>query len=205
MIFFTSLPSCRLSKQYKNQSRPRPSMNLFQRLPLPVLHLGKIPMLGTSKKFLHQFLLLLPDSLLPLFVPILSACYLCGISSVMSQITFGTVGSHFSSDILGRPIMAAITKVTGRSLLNQEAILIWNHIKYDEMSLGFLCFYHPCCYICEVFAPPHLPLFQNQNGKKHQQTNQEKRRQWSDLRPLKVKYTLKYKQFYPKRVFLCQF
>ena len=124
---FTSLPSCRLSKQYKNQSRPRPSMNLFQRLPLPVLHLGKIPMLGTSKKFLHQFLLLLPDSLLPLFVPILSACYLCGISSVMSQITFGTVGSHFSSDILGRPIMAAITKVTGRSLLNQEAILIWNH------------------------------------------------------------------------------
>ena len=46
--FFTSLLSCRLSKQYKNQSRPRPSMNLFQRLPLPVLHLGKIPMLGTS-------------------------------------------------------------------------------------------------------------------------------------------------------------
>ena len=45
--FFTSLPSCRLSKQYKNQSKPRPSMNLFQRLPLPVLHLGKIPMLGT--------------------------------------------------------------------------------------------------------------------------------------------------------------
>ena len=45
---FTSLPSCRLSKQYKNQSWPRPSMNLFQRLPLPVLHLGKIPMLGTS-------------------------------------------------------------------------------------------------------------------------------------------------------------
>ena len=80
----------------------------------------------------------------------------------------------------------------------------WYNIKYNKMSLGFPCFYHPCCFVCEVRAPPHLPLFQNQNGKKHQQTNQEKRRQWSDLCPLKVKYTLKYKQFYPKRVFLCQ-
>ena len=41
----------------------------------------------------------------------------------------------------------------------------WYNIKYNKMSLGFPCFYHPCCFVCEVRAPPPLPLFQNQNGR----------------------------------------
>ena len=35
----------------------------------------------------------------------------------------------------------------------------WYNIKYDEMSLGFPCFYHPCCYVCEVRAPLPSPFF----------------------------------------------